>query len=165
MVAIVITDISYKHTLLEQILTAGNIVRPGACLLPPCNIGLKMRSSKKYVARFTNFQWRMSKDNFKKLGYSIAGHKLHAAMFGIPQKRKRVVIVGTLKGNPELLFPRTIISNEQSYITTKEAIGDLLNIHALEKENIIKLKTKPSNPFQRFIRGFISPREYFEAFS
>ncbi|MDD5696531.1 MAG: DNA (cytosine-5-)-methyltransferase [Candidatus Pacebacteria bacterium] len=105
------------------------------------------------------------KDNFKKLGYSITGHKLHAATFGVPQKRKRVVIIGDLKGNPELLFPRTIIADEQNYITTKEAIGDLFNIHPLEKDSAIKLKTKPSNFFQRFVRGLISPREYFESFS
>lgn len=105
------------------------------------------------------------KDNFKKLGYSIAGHKLHAAMFGVPQKRRRVVIIGTLKGNPELLFPTTIIANEQDYITTKEAIGDLFNVQVLKEDGVIKLRTKPSNLFQRFIRGFIGPQKYFESFT
>jgi len=105
------------------------------------------------------------KNNFKKLGYSVAGHKLHAAMFGIPQKRKRVVIIGTLRGNPELLFPKTIIFNEQNYITTKEAISDLFDVRACEQDSPIKLKTKPSSLFQKFVRGFITPREYFESFS
>lgn len=105
------------------------------------------------------------KNNFKKLGYSVAGHKLHAAMFGIPQKRKRVVIIGTLQGEPESFFPKAVISNEQKYITTEEAIGDLFNVQTSKQDSPIRLKTKPSSLFQKFVRGFITPQEYLKVLS
>ncbi|MFH1656941.1 MAG: DNA (cytosine-5-)-methyltransferase [bacterium] len=105
------------------------------------------------------------KNNFKKLGYSVVGHKLHTAMFGIPQKRKRVVIIGTLKGDPESFFPKAIISDEQKYVTTKEAISDLFDVQACKQDGPIRLKTKPSSIFQKFVRGFITPQEYLGIFS
>lgn len=100
------------------------------------------------------------KSNFQKLGYSVAGQKLHAVKFGVPQKRKRVVIIGTLNGNPEDLFPNPIIDDETSYISTENAIGDLFDIEVGEHEDKIRLTSKPTHPFQKFARGLISPSEY-----
>ena len=105
------------------------------------------------------------KDNFKKLGYSVAGRKLHAVKFYIPQKRKRVVIIGTLHGNPESLFPEPLTTDEQKYITTKDAIGDLLDIKVCENGDLIKIKTKPLGPFQKFVRGLITPQKYLSFFN
>lgn len=105
------------------------------------------------------------KGDFKKLGYSVVGHKLHAVKFCIPQKRKRVVIVGTLQGDPESFFPNPIVTDEQEYITTKDAIGDLLGIQVCEENSLIKLKTRPSGFFQKFVRGLITPQEYFRLFN
>ncbi len=105
------------------------------------------------------------KNNFKKLGYSVAGHKLHAVIFGIPQKRKRVMIVGALQGNPESFFPKTSTPNEQKYITTKEAIGDLFDAQTSEQNGSIRLKARPSCLFQKFARGIITPQEYLKTYS
>jgi len=105
------------------------------------------------------------KEDFKKLCYSVAGHKLHAVKFYIPQKRKRVVIIGTLHGDPESLFPQPLTTDEKKYITTKDAIGDLLSIRVCENNSPIKLKTKPSSFFQQFASGLITPQQYFSLFS
>jgi len=104
------------------------------------------------------------KGNFRKLGYSVVGHKLHAVKFCVPQKRKRVVIIGTLKGDPESFFPNPLTSDEHKYITTKDAIGDLIDIPAREINGPVKLSTRPSGFFQKFARGIITPQEYLEVF-
>lgn len=100
------------------------------------------------------------KNNFKKLGYSVAGHKLHAVRFGVPQKRKRVIVIGVLQGDPESFFPKPLISDEQGFVTTKDAIGDLCDVQVCEQDSPIKLKTRPSRFFQEFARGLITPQEY-----
>lgn len=98
--------------------------------------------------------------NFEQLGYTVSGHKMHAVMFGVPQKRKRVLIIGTLKGDPEDLFPKPLIADENRYMSTENAIGDLFDIPVSEKEIIIKSKNKASHKFQKFVRGLITPDEY-----
>lgn len=104
------------------------------------------------------------KSNFEELGYFVAGHKLHAVKFGVPQKRKRVVIIGTLQGDPETFFPKPLICDEKNYITTQNAIGDLFNTEVGDQQNPIKITTKPAHFFQKFVRGLLSPQEYIKLF-
>ena len=69
------------------------------------------------------------KKDFAKLGYNISVQLYHAANFGIPQSRERVIIVGTNKelGLPE--FKHTPpIRKESDWTTLKEAIGDLESV-------------------------------------
>lgn len=105
------------------------------------------------------------KNNFKKLGYFVSGQKMHAVMFGVPQKRKRVVIIGTLQGNPDDLFPKPLIYNEKNYITTENAIGDLFDIPVSDQDAPIQIKGRPKHFFQKFVRGLISPEKYISFFS
>ena len=105
------------------------------------------------------------KSNFEELGYSVVGHKLHAVKFGVPQKRKRVVIIGTLHGDPETFFPEPLIFDEKNYITTQNAIGDLFNTEVGDQYNPIRITTKPTHFFQKFVRGLLSPQEYIKIFS
>jgi site-specific DNA-cytosine methylase len=94
----------------------------------------------------------------------VAGHKLHAVKYGVPQKRKRVVIVGTLEGDPETFFPKPLICDEKKYITTQNAIGDLFNVEVSDQHNPIKITSKPTHFFQKFVRGLLSPQQYFKLF-
>lgn len=105
------------------------------------------------------------KSNFKELGYNVAGHKLHAVKFGVPQKRKRVVIIGTLKGDPETFFPKELIGDEKNYVSVKNAIGDLFEIEVVGHTDVVKLPNKTSHFFQKFVRGLISPKEYIKYFT
>jgi len=102
------------------------------------------------------------KDNFTKLGYKVAGHKMHAINFGVPQKRKRVVIIGTLKGNPEDYFPLPLTKEECDFITADDAIGDLVKVEANNDNKVVSLVAKPKSLFQKFARGLISPVEYIK---
>jgi DNA-cytosine methyltransferase len=93
------------------------------------------------------------KENFRLLGYNIEGRKMYAAKFGVPQKRKRVVIIGLLKGSPEKCFPQEIITNENNYISVSEAISDLPPIEKTSKKVI---SSKQESFYQKFLKGEIS---------
>ncbi len=63
--------------------------------------------------------------DFGKLGYHIVYKLLKAADYGVPQTRERVIIVGTRKDLlPPFSHPEPILS-EKSWVSLKEAIGDL----------------------------------------
>lgn len=65
---------------------------------------------------------------YKNLGYEIEGRVLMASDYGVPQKRKRVIIICVKKElniMPETLFPEKVTDTESKQITALEAIGDL----------------------------------------
>lgn len=66
------------------------------------------------------------KKDFEKLGYHISVSLYHAANFGIPQSRERVIIVGTNKkrGLPEFKHNPPVL-DKSKWITLEKAIGDL----------------------------------------
>lgn len=63
--------------------------------------------------------------------YKVAGDVLLAADYGVPQLRYRLFIIGTRSGNP-IRFPVPKCTNENSYPTVRDAIGDLNGIDPLE---------------------------------
>ena len=65
--------------------------------------------------------------DFEELGYHVVYKLLTAADYGVPQTRKRVFIVGSKKSKlPPFKYPEP--SNENKWITLREAIGDLETI-------------------------------------
>ena len=64
-------------------------------------------------------------NDFEGIGYKINVTVLNAADYYTPQTRKRVIFVGNRVGKTNY-HPKPILS-EKEYITTKQAIGDLLN--------------------------------------
>ncbi|MFC1687085.1 DNA (cytosine-5-)-methyltransferase [Patescibacteria group bacterium] len=100
------------------------------------------------------------KDNFSDLGYRLLGKKMNTAQFGVPQKRKRVIMIGVLKGDPEKCFPEPIIRDENNFSSVKTAIGNLPSIKVNGGINVRKVKLKPKNRYQEFLAGTISPKLY-----
>lgn len=67
-------------------------------------------------------------NDFEKLGYHVSYKLLLAADFEVPQKRERVIIIGTRKDIlPKFSFAK-LLSERKSWIDLKTAIGDLENI-------------------------------------
>lgn len=67
--------------------------------------------------------------SFEEIGYHVtAPYKLHAEEFGVPQRRRRVVIVGSLK-KKQLLQPKILFSHKDcskpNPITVRQAIAGL----------------------------------------
>ena len=63
----------------------------------------------------------MSKE-FSKLNYKLNCHVLKAEEFGVPQKRKRVFIIGVRADQGEYKFPGSLIKDP---FTVKDAISNL----------------------------------------
>lgn len=72
---------------------------------------------------------------YKKMGYKIEGRILLASNYGVPQKRKRVIIICVRKDMkilPEELFPIPTTLNEEDKVTAFDAISDLESIECGE---------------------------------
>jgi DNA (cytosine-5)-methyltransferase 1 len=74
---------------------------------------------------------------FKEAGYQITEpiQILDASLFKVPQKRRRVFILGALKGNKPVEYPRVPLEIEQpnNRTTVREAIADLPNLDDFEE--------------------------------
>ena len=97
--------------------------------------------------------YKSIQENFEKLGYKLYGKKIYAAEYGIPQKRKRVVIIGVKKGDPKKLFPKPVITDKNKYTSVEDAIKGLPTIKVNGGQNIIKIRITPCNPYQKFLAG------------
>jgi len=63
-------------------------------------------------------------DQFERLGFTVSASLLHAADFGVPQKRARFFIVGSSNGK-SFTFPEP---THKKPVTVSNAIGDLPNL-------------------------------------
>lgn len=90
---------------------------------------------------------------FAKIGYNISSQVMNAADYGVPQRRKRVIIVGLKKG--KFVFPKPTHSEKDSvlkpYVTVSDAIGDLGDAVCKEGQ-LADYTTSPQNDYQRSLR-------------
>lgn len=95
--------------------------------------------------------------------------KLNAENYGIPQRRQRLILVG-LRGESREISPppRICASTEEGRlflpppITVLEALSDLPSLVPGQDGENLDYTTLPLTNYQRFMRGFISPRKYIE---
>lgn len=102
--------------------------------------------------------YKSIKEDFEALGYSVAGSKLLAAHYGVPQRRKRVIIIGSRIGEAEKLFPKQILS-EDNFVTVKAAIGDIPKKTITSIEQTVKLLI-PKTPYQHLMQNKITPQQF-----
>lgn len=87
---------------------------------------------------------------FEELGYSLKYQVLNAADYGVPQERKRVILVG-FRGENKFVYPEpTHGTGLKPYVTLEEAIGDLPQIKSGETKN--EYAKAPDNEFLQFVR-------------
>lgn len=70
---------------------------------------------------------------FKEIGYKVnAPMRLNAAQFGVPQKRKRVIIIGSLDASISIEQPQPLFEENSDslpgFVTVRDAIGNLPTI-------------------------------------
>lgn len=84
------------------------------------------------------------KDEFRKRGYLVVHKILKADDYGVPQIRKRIVIVGTKR--KEFEFPEA----NNSVVTLAEALSDLPKLNGDEVAS--EYYKKPNNNYQKLMR-------------
>ncbi|MCF6261977.1 MAG: DNA cytosine methyltransferase [Xanthomonadales bacterium] len=91
------------------------------------------------------------------LGYATASSILEASDYGLPQVRKRTIVVGWKKNLPSVQLPAAThfdgknIFNFPDKLTIMDAISDLPTL--LANQSKYKYKCKAKNEYQRSIRG------------
>lgn len=103
------------------------------------------------------------KQAFKDIGYAIETKVINMADYGIPQRRKRVLIVGLADGN-KFEFPK-ITHNEtgiglKKYVSAKEALDDLPDATS-DENGVVKYKLNIQNEYQRKMRSSTCVTEHF----
>jgi len=103
------------------------------------------------------------KNEFQSLGYDIAFGLLNSANYGVPQSRPRFIIIGSLDGRtPTLPLPthgEAMQGNQSSffglkpYLTVKEALSDLPDVHQGGGAEEIEHMNIPCNDYQANRRG------------
>lgn len=96
--------------------------------------------------------------DLEELGYFVEAKKLNTVEYGIPQRRKRVIIIGSRDINADLMFPERITDIAEP-LTTRDAIGDLPLDPVVKIETNVKPK-KPSSSYQELMQGKISPEKF-----
>ena len=84
---------------------------------------------------------------FENIGYKIVADVLNASDFGVPQNRKRAVIIGRL-GNYALSMPKP----QSAKVTIWDAISDLAYLESGEGDEIQEYKYQPQSTYQKMLR-------------
>ncbi|CCI19917.1 DNA (Cytosine-5-)-methyltransferase [Microcystis aeruginosa PCC 9807] len=96
--------------------------------------------------------------------------KLDTADYGIPQRRKRVILVG-LKQQLQILPPPVVTGDSTenglidlpSAVTTYEALSDLPPLESSQDGESLDYIFPPATDYQELMRGYISPEQYLNA--
>lgn len=93
-------------------------------------------------------------DLFSSFGYVMAGHILNSIDYGVPQKRKRVIVIGVrddLSIDPESLYPEKTTPLEKSWITARDTISDLEDVQCGLKTYYDE--TKPLSDYEKEMKS------------
>lgn len=101
---------------------------------------------------------------FGELGYNTEGRALMTNLYGVPQKRKRVIIICTRKDldiHPSDLYPEEITTDENKQVTARETISDLEQVPCDKKATYIN---GDETNIVKFFKKKISYEEYIDSF-
>ena len=123
-------------------------IRPRAFVFENVTGLLSARNAQKeYIAD-------LLKQAFHDIGYHISSKVVNAADYGVPQRRKRVLIVG-LRGGDEFQFPEATHSEEgvglKRYVSAEEALGDLPEA-IFDESGRVRYAMPPQNEYQAAMR-------------
>jgi DNA (cytosine-5)-methyltransferase 1 len=96
--------------------------------------------------------------------------KLDTANYGIPQRRKRVILVGLMQ-HLQTLPPPVVTGGSTenglidlpSAVTTYEALSDLPPLKSSQDGENLDYIFPPATDYQELMRGYISPEQYLNA--
>lgn len=105
-------------------------------------------------------------ESFEAIGYNVlAPLRLNAEEFGVPQRRRRVMIIGSLKKGisitPKVLFS-TKDKNLPKPITVKQAIGGLPKLKSGEGTFEMNYINEPISAYEKLMSGKINFKEFYK---
>ncbi len=92
--------------------------------------------------------YREIEELFQSMGYSVEKGVLNASDFGVPQNRRRAVIIGK-KGGKAPCPPKP----KNVAVTTWDAISDLAYLESGEGSEVQGYKNEPQSEYQKLLRG------------
>ena len=98
---------------------------------------------------------------FSKIGYNISAKMLKASEFCVPQKRKRIIIIGIREDisiKPDECYPSSIIVDDYNN-STRNAISDLEDI---ECSDVAKYTKVPTSLYVKMLKKKITFDEFLE---
>lgn len=103
---------------------------------------------------------------FREVGYYVSKPiKLNAEEYGVPQKRRRVFIIGSLDPNVEISTPTPLFSDNNSdlpnFVTVKDAIGNLPPLSDGEGEIETDFSFKEKSAYDRLMLQEIDFNEFY----
>jgi DNA (cytosine-5)-methyltransferase 1 len=119
--------------------------------------------------------FELIKNTLEESGYSIGVMKLSAEEYGVPQRRKRIIIHGYRGDSPFFSEPKKItqfnrldkieFSDNQlrRALSVKEALGDLPRLGSNEDGSSLNYTREPDNIYMNLMRGYISPSKYIKS--
>lgn len=104
--------------------------------------------------------------SFQEIGYHVnPPFKLNAEEYGVPQKRKRVIIIGLLK-NVDIATPHTLFSNVDNSkpkpISVKNAIGGLPPLKSGSGEFEMLCEYASTSPYEQLMMSEIDFEEFYQ---
>ncbi|NHZ66907.1 DNA cytosine methyltransferase [Massilia genomosp. 1] len=145
-----------RNSLFEEFIRVGRLLDPEVMIMEnvPNLIKAKTESGELVVDIIVN--------ELKKIGYFVKYKILEATDYGVPQIRKRLVVIATKKEISDPFPPKTHVIGEQSDFlrvgmpkcpTLWEAISDLPEIEARQGSEVQPYTKPPENQYQKTLRG------------
>lgn len=146
-----------RNSLFNEFIRLGRIFDPEIMIMENVPNIIKARTGDKKLVI------EIIKDELKKLGYYTYHTILSAANFGVPQIRKRLVVVASkselknpfpspthsLNGESQTLFNGSL----KKCPTLWDAISDMPSIEAREGAEEMEYENPPQNSYQKMLRG------------
>ena len=116
--------------------------------------------------------FEMVNEAFKAIMPKVERWILSADEFAIPQRRKRVFLVGTADPRQEILQPQRLtictangelFSANKRAISVNEALADLPALRPSQNGSNLPYASPPQTSYQAFMRDLISPDEFLES--
>lgn len=111
-------------------------------------------------------------DALRRVTGSLSVWKLSAEEYGIPQRRKRLFIIGLRDSRRSVATPTPVCarkpddpSGKRGPITVKEALDDLPAIGAAEDGSDLEYRSAPQTSYQMLMRGLITPEQFLSELS
>ena len=115
------------------------------------------------------------KDEFSAIMPNLTGFVLNAENYAIPQRRKRVFLIGQQDNDAHISPPTQLTSMNDSQdlffgilkpcVSVAEALSDLPALSAGEDGSMMDYQSPPMNLYQKFLRGKLNADDYLKEIS